>query len=228
MKKIIGISLITLLMFGTIYSQDCSIYYPVVNGSIREMTSYDKKDKVTSKVIQEITNVNKSISGVEIDVKNSLFDEDGNLISEVNITVGCKDGVFKVDMGDYVSELIRAYQTMEVELKGDDLSFPSKMKQGDLLPDGNMNIKVTNSGMTLMNMDVTIYNRKVEGIEKITTPAGTFSCYKISYDTTAKTKILNVQSSAVEWISENVGLVKSESFNKKGKLNSYSLLTDLK
>lgn len=228
MKNIIGIALLSLLMFGSIYSQDCSIYYPVVNGSIREMTSYDKKDKVTSKVVQEITDINKSISGVEIDVKNSMYDADDLLISEVNISVGCKDGVFKVDMSNYVSEFVQAYQSMEVELKGDDLSFPSKMKPGDMLPDGSMNIKVNNSGMTLMNMDVTISNRKVEGIEDITTPAGTFTCYKISYNTTAKTKILNVQSSAVEWIADNVGLVKSESFNKKGKLNAYSLLTALK
>lgn len=31
-------------------------------------------------------------------------------------------------------------------------------------------------------MKITIYNRKVEGKDSITTTAGTFDCYKISYD----------------------------------------------
>jgi hypothetical protein len=38
---------------------------------------------------------------------------------------------------------------------------------------------------------------------------------------------MNIQTSAVEWIAEGVGIVKTESYNKKGKIESYQVLTKL-
>jgi len=37
--------------------------------------------------------------------------------------------------------------------------------------------------------------------------------------------IMKMETSSTEWFSKEVGMVKSESYNKKGKLISYSLLT---
>ena len=45
--------------------------------------------------------------------------------------------------------------------------------------------------MASMDMSIKIYNRKVEAKEDITTPAGNFSCYKISYDMESSTKVIN-------------------------------------
>lgn len=228
MKKIYISLIMALMVFLPLISQDCNLYYPAEIGAVRELTSYDKKDKVTSKVVQEITDFQKSGSNVEIQVKSTVFDDKGEQIAETEIRVGCENGTFKMDMSDYISQLVQQYQSMEVILTGDDLVFPSKMKQGDELPEGKMNIKVNSEGITLMNMDVTITDRKVEAIENVTTPAGSFECYKISYTTIAKTRILTITTSAIEWISENVGVVKSESFSKNGKSTGYTLLTDLK
>jgi hypothetical protein len=88
-----------------------------------------------------------------------------------------------------------------------------------------MNIQVSSSGITMVNMDVTINNRKVLAKEKITTSAGTFDCYKISYETESRTRMITVNTKGMEWISEGVGVVKTETYNKKDKLTGYSLLT---
>ena len=72
----------------------------------------------------------------------------------------------------------------------------------------------------------TIYNRKVEAEEEISTKAGTFKCFKISYDILTDAMI-DIKGSAIEWIAKDVGAVRTESYNKKGKLTGYSELVKL-
>lgn len=221
--------LVTFLVLFSLsaYTQDCKMYFPENVNSVREMTNYDKKDRMTGRVVQEILDKDVSGGDVTLTVATVIYGEDDEELHNSEVKVGCSDGVFKIDMRDYVGELIKQYESMEVELKGDNLLIPSDLSSGDELPDGNVNIKVSNSGITMVNMDVTIKNRKVEGQEEITTEAGTFDCYKISYDSEAKTNLFTVTTGGVEWLSPGVGVVKSESYNKKGKLTAYSLLTKL-
>jgi hypothetical protein len=79
-------------------------------------------------------------------------------------------------------------------------------------------------------MTVTITDRKVVGKESVTTPAGTFDCFKITSNSTIKTKTvvgITMEFSAIEWLAPKAAIVKSESY-KKGKLQGYTLLTKLK
>jgi len=81
--------------------------------------------------------------------------------------------------------------------------------------------------MTVMNITIAITNRKVEAVENVTTPAGTFECYKISYDIDTK-MMFTVKVKGVEWYAKNVGLVKSESYSTDGKLMGSNLLVGVK
>ncbi len=206
-------------------AQDCTLFYPESIGTLREMTNYDKKDRVTGRVHQTISDKSTSGGNISMDVETVIYDDKDEEINRSKVEVGCETGVFKVDMSDYVGEMLDAYREMEVEMKGDNLQFPPGMSEGDELPEGNINIQVSSSGIKMVDMDITIKNRKVEGKEEISTSAGSFDCFKISYDMEAKTNMFTVNTSGVEWIAEGVGVVKTESYNKRGKLNSYSLLT---
>jgi hypothetical protein len=73
-------------------------------------------------------------------------------------------------------------------------------------------------------MYVNLSNRKCAAIESVTTPAGTFECYKITQDVEAKA-IVKVLATDITWLAEGVGVVKSESYDKKGKLMGSSQLT---
>ncbi|MBL4560545.1 MAG: hypothetical protein JKX79_06125 [Labilibaculum sp.] len=73
-------------------------------------------------------------------------------------------------------------------------------------------------------MTTNIVNRKVEAHENITTPAGTFKCCKISEDVKSKMGFVNVQLHNVTWIVKDIGTIRRESYNKKGKLSSTSEL----
>ena len=78
----------------------------------------------------------------------------------------------------------------------------------------------------------TISNRKVEAKESITTAAGTFEAFKISYNTKVESTIMGMtrsfESSSNEWIAEGVGMVKVQSFDKKGKKQGTTELTSFK
>ncbi|HAH58211.1 MAG TPA: hypothetical protein DCL86_08700, partial [Bacteroidales bacterium] len=110
-----------------------------------------------------------------------------------------------------------------VTVDASDLAFPSRMEVGQTLPDGSVSMKVS-GGMAMLNMTVNIINRKVEAFESITVPAGTFDCYKITYDTDVKS-IVKVTTTTAEWIAKNVGMVRSETYDKKGKLTGYTVLS---
>ena len=112
---------------------------------------------------------------------------------------------------------------MEVDISGTNLILPNNLSAGQSLPDANMlmNIKVPPMNM---KMTVDIRDRKVEGKETVTTSAGTFDCFVISYIHESKMG-MKITGNAKEWIAEGVGMVKSESYNKKGKRISRSELT---
>ena len=75
-----------------------------------------------------------------------------------------------------------------------------------------------------MNMNIKILNRKVEASESVNTLAGTFDCYKITYDMEMKS-IINITTKGAEWIAKGVGVVKTEQYDKKGNLTGYTLLS---
>jgi hypothetical protein len=130
-----------------------------------------------------------------------------------------------MDMKNFLDpKTMSGFQDMEVTVSGADLEMPGAMQVGQTLKDGDIKMAVNSSGMNIMNLEVKIYNRKVEAIETITTPAGTFECFKVSYDTEFRT-MFKITAKGTEWISRNVGTVKSEQYDKNGKLTGYTLLS---
>ena len=72
-----------------------------------------------------------------------------------------------------------------------------------------------------VNMEIT--NRKVEQQETLSLPAGSFDCYKITYATTIKVKMMGIgfpiHMQVTEWFAPKLGrMVKSETYTKNGKL----------
>ena len=75
-----------------------------------------------------------------------------------------------------------------------------------------------------MTITIKILNRVVVGMEDMTTPAGTFKCAKISSDMESKIMVTS-KTKLIEWVSEKVGSVRTESHDQKDKLLTYSVLS---
>jgi hypothetical protein len=224
-KKLLFDVLGILLMTCPGWSQDCTFFYPVEKGTVVELQNFDSKGKPAGSTRQEI--IDKQVAGgaVSLKIKNTFFDKKGKEVMTSDLKMECRNGVFTFDMDQYLNqEMLSGMKDMDFTVEGDNLEFPSSMNAGEQLKDGK--IKLTVKDMPMMNMTTTIYNRKVEAIEDVTTKAGTFKCYKISYDILTDAMI-DIQSSAIEWIARDVGPVRTESYNKNGKLMGYTELVSL-
>ena len=226
MKRILLLSVFSLLVFVyTGLAQDCTYFYPMEEGTLIELRHYDKKAKISGTTRQEI--VDKQISGgtVAISIKSTFFDEKGEELLTSDLTMECKDGVFTFDMDNYMNDqMLAGIGDMEFTIEGDNLEFPANMSPGDQLKDGT--IKLIVPDMSMMNMTTKVYNRKVEAIEKVSTEAGSFECYKISYDLFMD-GMIDINSKGIEWIARDVGVIRTETYNKSGKLTGYTELIKL-
>ena len=226
MSNTIAAGMIMFLMMPFLNAQECKMYFPEKVGAVREMKFYDQKDKLTSIARQEI--LDKKVSGgdVKIKVKSTNYTAEDEEVYSAELELACEGGVFKFDMQNFLDpNTMSSYKEMGMEISGDNLAYPQNLKVGVTLPDGMIKMVVKNNEITLLTFTVTISGRKVEAKENITTEAGTFPCYKISYNTTSKMGFITVNTSTVECIAEGVGVVRNESYNKKGKLTGYSVLT---
>ena len=226
MKKVLFL-LVFFASITVVLAQDCKMFFPSEEGTQMEITNYDKNDKVTGKTVQHILKREEEGDKLSVTVNHESFDKKDEKVADGEFTVTCEDGVFYMDMRNYIDdEALAAYKNVEIAVDASNMSFNSDVEVGDKLPDASITIKASSSGVNMFTMTVMITNREVTGLEEISTPAGTFNCLKITYDIETK-MLVKVQAKAVEWIAEDVGVVKSESYNKNGKLQGYSLLTAL-
>lgn len=224
-KNLILLSLIFMMIVPAGMSQDCSFFYPMEVGTLIELQHYDRKSKPAGKTRQEIIDKQTDQGAMKIAVKSTFFDEKDKEMMTSDLTMECKDGVFTFDMDQYLNdEMLAGMKEMEFTIGGDNLEFPDRMSPGDQLKDGSIRLIVPD--MPMMNQTTTVYNRKVEAIENVTTEAGTFECYKISYDVLTDAMI-DIQTKGIEWIARDVGTVRTESYNKNGKLTGYTELVRL-
>lgn len=81
-------------------------------------------------------------------------------------------------------------------------------------------------------MSFKVTNRKVVGNETVTSPAGSWDCFKITYDADFSTKVMGMsmpmRMQATEWFAPGFGVVKTESYGKNGKLAGSTLITGVK
>ncbi|XMO87377.1 hypothetical protein AAFN75_03660 [Algibacter sp. AS12] len=206
------------------YSQNaCKAYYPFEEGVTFEITNYSKKGKKEGVVNYEVTN----IVGNTATIKTIIYDAKGKEITTTSYDIMCDGNTVSIDFKSMINpDMLKQYKDMEMEVTGTNIELPNDLQIGQSLKDANMNMAINMGGIN-MNMSVNILNRKVDQKESITTPAGTFNCFALSYDNEMKMG-MKMTFKIKEWIAEGVGVVKSESYNKNGKLMGYSELTSFK
>ncbi len=218
--------LVTFFLTSIGFSQNCSKFYPFSEGTTMEITSYGKNQKVAATIDYIVKGVS-IVSGNETATMNTVIkDKKGKPIMETDYEMICSNDLVSIDFKSMMSpQLMNQFKDMETEVSGTNLNLPNSLSVGQTLPDASIEIKINMSGIK-MDIATNMTNREVIGEEAITTPAGTFDCYVITYSMeVAMSMGVNQSSSAKQWISEGVGMVKQEDYNKKGKITSSSLLT---
>lgn len=230
-NKIFALIFISVLSLSLtqISTNDCDSYYPLNNGTSWTYHEFDKKGKLTGTNTTVVEDVIQSESKTEYKIKAIVSNEDAKkdeVPTEQTFSYICENGVLKVDMSSMIPQETRdAYSEMEVSIEQSELLIPSSLSVGQTLEDAYVKMVISSSGMTIMTMTVNITNRKIEKMEEVTTDAGTYNCALMTYDMDTKMGFMKLKTSTKDWYSSKVGIVKSESFDKNGKLMTSRVLS---
>jgi len=200
-------------------------YMPFKEGLSYELTNYNKKGKMLSANRNKVTSLTSTGEGLKAVVETETLDKKGETMSKGSFGMECKGGAIYIDMSSMLDpHTMAGFSTMEAEISGDALQIPSDLAAGQTLPDGTMEMKVNTGGLRMMTIRLAITDRKAEAEETLTTPAGSFDCIKISQNTEMK-MVIKMKYKTLSWYAMGVGIVRTENYNSKGKLMSYSELT---
>jgi len=223
MKLLFSFSL--LLICGTLFSQDCSNYYYLQNNKTIEMTISNNKGKESGKMTYTVSDSRKSGDAVTATIHSEFVDAKGKSITKATNNVKCVNGVMQMDMKVFIpaaqQEQIKSGTATASDVY---LEYPATMNVGDQLKDGLLNMDYETASGLKSSIEVSITERKVEGKETVTTPAGTWECYKI----TSKNKITSriagigipIRMDVTEWYAPGFGVIKTESKTGKTEITS--------
>lgn len=211
------------LVSFSFYSLNCEGYYATKKGTVMEMKVLDNKNNVTGKSLLEVIE-NRQEGGKSIAVvKTQVTDLKKNKTTESSYELVCDGAETAINMLKSVeASLKKSTQFSQSSVSGNNPVFPNTMKVGQTLPEATISISV--KGEISLDSGVKIYDRKVVAEEKITLEAGTFDCIVITY--TEDTSILfNKTKKYKVWMARGVGIVKSEEYDKKERLEKVVELT---
>jgi hypothetical protein len=147
----------------------------------------------------------------------------------------CEGSKLYVDMKSLFNDMMSGLQKsgMKFEVTDSYISFPWDMKEGDDLEQSVFELTAKQNGKDFMKMRRIVNDRHVGAIEKVTTPAGTFTCLKITENATTSTSMMGREmpkktDKSIQWFAPQAGLVKTESYDSNDKLQYTTELSSIK
>ena len=184
--------------FLSVTAQECSQYYMQSQGKQLVYYQYDKRDRHELTTVYEVTEVTPEAGGQRIAIDMQLIDaRNDELIVKGDFEALCSLGVTSVEPKSMIAPgLFDQYSGMEYTIEGDNLTMPNNLEVGQILPEAQVTMKVNAGGIGLKTK-VIRKDQIVDRRESITTPAGTFNCYVITYTNImkmglAKTYYINI------------------------------------
>ncbi|RMD74403.1 MAG: hypothetical protein D6818_03280 [Bacteroidetes bacterium] len=223
-----------LLLAGAPFSlaaQDCFGYVLSEEGARATYAMQDHKGKPNGEMTWTVEDITATDEGWLITLGMSFKDKKGETldapVASQRILCTGSDVRMDIDVGA-LAEAFADNPEVEITMEGDKMVLPNELKENMTLPDAQMTTIVKMSGMTLVNATVRLTDRTVLGKEQVTTPAGTFDCFKITQTTETKAGLAGTRRTAtVSWVAKGIGMVKSEDYDHRGRLTSKSELIEL-
>ena len=199
------------------HAQNCLSYYYMQAKKNITMTIYNKKGEENGKMIYTVAEVSGSGSNAAATVNTEMFDKKGKSTVKTTNNIKCENGVMMMDLKMMMpQQQVEQFKNASATASNVYLEYPAAMNAGDQLKDGAFNMDIDNNGLK-QSISMNITDRKVESKESVTTPAGTWDCYKISYKAKMNIKTMGIgmplNFDGTEWFAPGFGVVKTESKN---------------
>ncbi len=216
--KNICIVIVILICLPVVSQNSCSQFYPTEEGKTLIIHQLDKRERLST--ITEYTVLEVTSEGIKIGMV--LKDKRNEPITEATFSATCSNGTTLLEPESIMSGLMRQYEAMEYSITGDDISIPNDLSIGQSLPDAAVTM-VVNSGIMNITSTVRMTDRKVVRRETISTPAGTFDCFVITYTNTLQMGLSRTMKST-QWIATGLGMIQEETRKENGNLITKSVL----
>jgi hypothetical protein len=216
MKKIILAAAIAVAAFFDAAAQSCKDYLLLKNNRKVEMTIYSKRGKEDGKQVWNVSNLKTSGKTTTATINSEFFDGKGKSINKAVNEVQCTGGALQMNLKMMLSEAqLKQMNNATATATGEFLEYPASIKEGDVLKDGSLKIDYNMDGGMKASMELTITERTVGSKESITSPAGTWECFKITSNQKIVSKIggigIPMKMSVTEWFAPGAGVIKTES-----------------
>jgi hypothetical protein len=200
------------------------------NGMNYELSTFNAKDKPTGTILYQVKDVRREGSATVMDITAQFQDEKGRQQNPYIIRYTCTGNELVADMSGMMQSMQNGLKDAEMRLKTNRLIYPGQLSVGQKLADGQMEAEMLSKGSTLLTMNMTMSNRQVEGQQSLTTPAGTFNAYKVTSDMSFENRMMGIPIRGTMRIvsyraANQLFDIKSETYNKNGKLVGYTLLS---
>jgi hypothetical protein len=227
MKKLLILLLI--LAVTVINASAQKAFFPSKTGTKLTYQSYDKKGKLAGQVKYTVKEVSGSGDHFKVTYQIESLDEKGNKLFIDEVSVRQEGDKMYFDMSNFLNKA--AFQQNgeippTVEITGNNMEIPLVPVPGVPLPDASVSMAMK-MGFISLKMAVNVTNRKVEAIEDISVKGGSFNAFKISGDVSGTVLGIKVNTKSIEWYAYGIGTVKSESYDKKGNLESRMELVEI-
>lgn len=231
--KILYVALISLFS-GTAIAQDCTFFFPQTKGTTWVRKGYDAKGNLQTVMSYKVDDVENIPSGMEVEADYVYTDAAGKIINKGDVKVYCQNGEFFMDSQETLSSTgMVSEMNANVDVTNSFINYPdpyaSDFDKNDAYLD-DTSIKIYDKNNRKNRMDMSVYDREFVTTESVTTPAGTFDCAKVKYKlATRSPKSKETYTGyGCEWYSPNIGLVRTEQYDKNNVLQSYTILEELK
>jgi hypothetical protein len=212
MKYLLFSTAILLSLYS--HSQKCENYYYMTNNSHVEVTIFDAKGKTSGVQTWNITDVKKVGTGVQSTVNMTFKDDKGKQVSNSSGVYRCINGSLQADIRMTMpQEQMQTYKS-SAKLEPVYIEYPAVLSTGQTLKEADFKMDVEMANGIPATINFKQNNRKVEGQEKVTTPAGSWDAYLITYDGFFRAQMSGIgipfNMKVKEWFVPNFGIVKTE------------------
>lgn len=226
MKKIF---LMTLVIVAGLSLSAQETFFPMKEGIVLTYQSTDKKGNASGRIKYTIKNISGSGDQIDFTYKIESLDTSEKMIYSEEISIQQRGDKMYFDMSNFLNK--GAFQQdgempATIEITGNSLEVPVNASAGQSLPDALVTMSMKMGFMT-MKMSANVTNRKVEGWESLTVKAGTFNCCEFSSEVEANILGIKVRTKNTDWYAKGVGVVKTESYDKNGRMQGITELVEI-
>ncbi|UOQ95873.1 hypothetical protein MUN81_11410 [Hymenobacter sp. 5317J-9] len=227
---------LSLLSFQKVSAVSCAYPFGLHEGQNLEYQLLDAKGKPTAiwryRVLKISTDSTikkkKPVVSTTVRLKSGLYDLSNHVQQQQDVSILCRrDTTYTDGLAEINYDGLKSFRERLKSYSGTPVAWPNSPTVGSSLPKGGVVIQVSSPSVAIAKVSTTVRDRKVTAAPApVTVPAGTFQCFAVESQRELATAaradlILKSAGRQVDYYDPAVGVVKTEYYDKNGKL-SYS------